>query len=48
MSVHDICILVKRNSIEIASTLVFLAILLRGVWGELGLPAIPWKQIHFR
>jgi hypothetical protein len=43
-TVHDVCILVKRNSIEIASTVVFLAILVKIVWGELGLPAIPWRQ----
>jgi hypothetical protein len=44
-SVHDICILVKGNSVEIASTAVFLVVLFKGVWWELGLPAIPWEQI---
>lgn len=44
-SVHDICVRIKINSVEIASTVVVLAILGKIVWWELGLPSIQWDHI---
>jgi len=44
-TVHDICDFVKRDALEVAITIVFLAWVVKEVWHALGLPQIPWDQL---